>query len=111
MDDEAKRSQVIRQLQAVAHFATVLAGVSADYVTIFQTGKSDRLIDQVGLRTASQMEILGDMLNGMDACDEEDAEFDPVFEAAHRIWPDAVRKMGWFGPAQTAPAKTNRQGS
>lgn len=45
-----------------------------------------------GARTACQMEILGDILNGMDAVDDaEDGWLSPVFEEAHRMFPVAAK--------------------
>lgn len=84
-----KRKQVEMQCKAVAHMATAIATVYGDYVTIFETGNADRLIDQVGKRTASFMETLGDMLNATDATDETDEWLTPVFEEAQRLWPSA----------------------
>lgn len=84
-----RRQQVVRQLEAVAHLATVLASVSADYAKLYADPACDvdRLVEMVGSRSAHQMEVLGDMLNGMDAVDDEDAKFDAVFETAHKMWP------------------------
>ena len=87
MSDE-KREQVAKQCEAVAHMATALARVNADYSKMFRDGHMDTLIEQVGKRTAHLMEVLGDVFNGMDAVDgDEDAWMDPVFKEAQRLWP------------------------
>lgn len=79
-----KREQVVAQCTAVAYLAESLARVHRDYARFIYHD----LIDQVGKRTAAFMETLGDMLNGMDALDpKEDGFLDPIFEEAHRLWP------------------------
>ena len=88
MSDEERRIQVAKQCEAVAHLATTLAGVHKDYAMLFREGHATTLIDMVGERTAYLMETLGNILNGMDAVDEqEDAWLGPVFAEAHRLWP------------------------
>ena len=85
-----KREQVAKQLEAVAHLATVLAEVSSNLVKMYRDPARkgpDKLIEIVGDRTARQMEVLGDMLNGMDATTEEDEWLTPIYETAHRLWP------------------------
>ena len=89
-----RRQQVVKQLEAVVHLATALANVSSDLLKLYADPacKVDSLVEQVGNRTAFQMELLGDMLNGMDAVDaDEDAKFDSVFETAHKMWPQHLR--------------------
>lgn len=84
-----KQKQVIEQCKAVAHLAESLAKVHRDYIRIMDHSPS--LVEQVGQRTANFMEKLGDMLNAMDAVDPaEDAWLDPIFEEAHRLWPQRV---------------------
>ena len=89
MTDEEKREQVAKQCEAVAHMAKVLAGIYSDHAMLFRDVPAHAVLtDQVGERTAQQMEILGDILNGMDAVDEEaDGWLDPVFRQAHILWP------------------------
>jgi len=85
-----KREQAAKQLEAVAHLATVLAGISSDLVKVCRDPACEgpnELVELVGNRTARQMEILGDMLNGMDAVTEEDEWLTPIYETAHRLWP------------------------
>lgn len=88
MTDEEKREQVAAQCKAVAHMAQSLMEVHLDYERMFQRGNSvNSLIDIVGNRTASFMEQLGDMLNAMDACEEEDKWMTPIFKKAQELWP------------------------
>ena len=86
MIDE-KREQVAKQFEVVAHLATVLAGVHSDIVKVIRDGHMDDSLDRIGDRSAAWMERLGDMLNVMDGVDEEDVWTNPVFEAAHRLFP------------------------
>lgn len=86
-DPNHTRDQVAAQCKVVAHLARAIAGVHADYERLMASGRSDQLLDQVGRRTASFMERLGNMLNAMDAASEDDAWVDPIFEEAQRLWP------------------------
>ena len=88
-----KRAQVTKQLKAVAHLATLLAEVSSQLARLYHNRdcKVDELVEMVGDRTAHQMEVLGDMLNAMDAVSEEDEWLDPIYEAAHRLWPQGAK--------------------
>ena len=87
------RAQVLAQCRVVAHLALNLADLYVDYAKLFeQPSSADDLIDQVGERTASFMEKLGDMLNATDAVSEDDAWVNPIFEAAHRLWPQEPPK-------------------
>ncbi len=83
--------QIAAQCRVVAHLATVLAEVHADYERMFaEPVKSmEGIADMVGRRTASIMEKLGDILNGMDACSEDDEWTAPIFHEAQRLWPIA----------------------
>lgn len=84
---EENRKQVADQCRAVAHMARALAEVFDDKGRVFEEGGAASIIDFVGKQTANLMETLGDILNGMDATDEdEDAWLNPVFEAAQRIY-------------------------
>lgn len=87
---EAKRAQVIAQCKAVKHMATVLAGLHGDLIKYYELPNADELLDMAGDRTAGFMEVLGNMLNGMDACTEEDEWMDPIFTEAHKRWPQQV---------------------
>lgn len=89
MNIDEKRKQVAAQCRAVAKLATALAAVHADHAKLFEAGPSphDDLIDMIGDRSAGFMETLGDMLNGMDAADDDADTLAPVFEEAHRLWP------------------------
>lgn len=66
-----KREQVAEQCRAVVHM-----------------GKMDQLLDIVGQRTAHVMNVLGDILNDMDAVDDDaDGWMEPIFAEAQRLWP------------------------
>lgn len=82
-----KKKQVAAQCRVVAHLASVLADVHKDYKKIVEAEIDDGFIDRVGKRTASYMDQLGDMLNAMDIVSDGDAWTNPIFEAAHKLWP------------------------
>jgi len=91
--DEEKQMQVAKQCEAVAHLATALAQVSTDYAKMFKACPVGHLVEQVGQRTAHQMEVLGDILNGMDAITDKDKWLDPIFAEAQRLWPAPPAQM------------------
>lgn len=79
--------QVSKQYLAVAHLAGALARVHADLAEIVKRDEDPEMIKLRGARSARIMEVLGDILNGMDAVDrDEDAWLDPIFEAAHSLF-------------------------
>lgn len=86
-NDDALLKQVAIQCRAVAEMAQNLADVHRDYATLFAPGSPTTIAELVGARTATFMETLGDMLNGMDAVEENDAWMVPVFAEAQRRWP------------------------
>lgn len=47
----------------------------------------ESLLPMVGKRTAEKMEVLGNMIDGMDASDESDLWLDPVYDRAHEMFP------------------------
>lgn len=85
---EENRRQVADQCRVVAKLAENIAQIYRDYAKMFDAGVAVELLGQVGERTASQMETLGDILNGMDAVSEEDTWMVPIFETAQRLWPN-----------------------
>lgn len=84
-----KRQQVADQCRVVAHLAKAISDVHSDFARTFSSdqGRLDEIVDAVGQRTALLMETLGDILNGMDAVEDEDEWTGPVFERAHEMWP------------------------
>lgn len=86
--------QVSDQCRVVAHLATSIASVHSDYARLMEDpacgGAMRGIADQVGVRTASLMETLGNILNGMDAVTEDDDWTHPIFREAHRRWPQAA---------------------
>lgn len=87
------RSQVIAQCKVVSHLATALAGLYGDYAVLMESTGSTDILDQVGGRTASIMEALGNMLNGVDAVDVTDEWVNPIFAEAQRLWPVGERPL------------------
>lgn len=82
-----KREQVAMQCDSVVHMAKVIEKIYSGHATMFRDGAAEILLDQIGARTASFMEKLGGMLNATDSCTEDDDWMSPVFEEAHRLWP------------------------
>lgn len=82
-------NQITAQCKVVEHLATELAKVHSDYAAFFAAGGKapEDLANVVGRRTATLMEELGDVLNGMDAVTEDDEWTHPVFKEAQRLWP------------------------
>lgn len=90
MTDAEKQTQVAAQCRAVAHMAKALAEVHEAKASILDLPQKYDPLEFVGQQTASLMETLGDILNGMDANDDkEDAWLKPVFQKAHELWPAA----------------------
>lgn len=90
MELEEKRRQVADQYRVVSHLARTLAKVHDDIRGIIEKGgvpALDDLLDLQGKRSAHIMEVLGDILNGMDANSEEDDWTYPIFKAAHIAFP------------------------
>lgn len=81
-----KYKQVADQCRVVAHLATAIAQVHTDKARLFAANGAPSIVDYVGRHTAHLMETLGDILNGMDAVEEEDDWVDPIFEKAHRMF-------------------------
>src|ERR1019366_4289967 len=80
------REQIASQCKVVAHLARALAKVHDDYEKIILSGHMDECAGQVGPRTASFMEQLGDMLNAMDAVTDDEEWTNPIFEKAQELW-------------------------
>lgn len=84
---EEMKAQVVKQCDAVVRLATSLAQVHSDFAALLSVGASDGMYLSKGKHTAHLMEVLGDILNGMDAVDAEDADLAPVFRAAQAMFP------------------------
>lgn len=89
MTDDEKRKQVIDQCRVVHHMATVLAKMyHPSHLPSYYSGDAgSTLLDLAGLRTASMMESLGNILNGIDAVEDDDEWIDPIFDRAREMFP------------------------
>lgn len=88
-EDTAIRDQVLAQCRAVAHMARAIAEVhddKAETLALIMT-RDDGFAEFMGRQTAGLMEVLGDLLNDMDAVTSEDDWIQPIFAEAHRRWP------------------------
>lgn len=83
----SKREQLVDQARGVAHLAQQIANVHRELSSAYAATNSEGLIDIAGRRTASFLERLGDMLNEMDACSEDDEWVNPILENARQVWP------------------------
>lgn len=89
MDTQKKRRQVADQCRVIAYMADIIAKVHSDYARLFQDGAGmEGLEDRVGERTAVLMNTLGDILNGIDAVNEEDAWVNPIMERSRKVFPE-----------------------
>ena len=81
--------RVIDQYKVIAHLARSIAVVHEQMMEFYAAREqNETTIDYLGDRSASIMETLGDILNGMDAVDDdEDAWTAPIFEVAQATWP------------------------
>ncbi len=99
---EISSAQVAAQMKAVAHMARAIAKIHDDLREVGEQCPGLDLWAIWGEESASFMEILGDMLNGMDAIEDEDAWMAPVFAEAQRVWPRAAES--WVPPHARAQA-------
>lgn len=86
----SRRSQAAKQCDVVAHLCRALIDVHEDRARILRTDSpaADGLVEITGDRTAYLMEMLGDVLSGMDAVDpKEDGWTDSIYAEAHQMWP------------------------
>lgn len=84
------REQVVAQYRVVAHLARQIALVHEQCAETYAhtgTPMRDGFIDFIGEQTAQRMEVLGNMLNGMDAVTEDDVWVDLIFSVAQATWP------------------------
>jgi hypothetical protein len=73
MSMNEKRKQVAAQCRAVALLAGNLADIYGSHAVMFDSaGPSDDILDIAGRESGRHMEVLGDILNGMDAVTHED---------------------------------------
>jgi hypothetical protein len=84
MMNEEQRIQLISQCNAIVHMATQIARVHADIAQLNANGVLSPKIS--GTFTAARMEILGNMLNNMDAVIEDDDWLTPIFEKSQTMW-------------------------
>jgi hypothetical protein len=76
-----------RQCLAVAYMAQKIAGVHCDFAKLIAAAPDAMPLSVTGPGSAATMEILGDILNGMDAAESEDEWMAPIFHEAHARWP------------------------
>ena len=85
---DPRREQVVGQCDVVAHMALELFELHVVNAALLNRGHQDELIDTIGRSTAYLMEILSDILNGIEAISDEDKTWiDPIFAEAQRLWP------------------------
>lgn len=107
---EEKRAQTIAQCKVIAHLAQAMADLHKDFALAYTSqspSMDESFYDMVGDRTAGIMEWLGDALNNMDAITDEDEWTNPVFEAAHKLWPQPIAPL----PTRSAQDKATEEAS
>lgn len=80
-----------QQCVAVADMATQLAEVHRDFARMIVAAPTAMPLEVTGPGTAATMEILCDILNGMDAVTSDDDWLAPILEQAHARWPSGVQ--------------------
>lgn len=84
---EEKRAALKAMAKAISHMAKAIADVHSDLVALVELS-DDAMADFRGPLFHHRMEALGDILNGMDAVDEdEDAWVNPIFATARDLFP------------------------
>lgn len=84
--DEAYRKQVSDQARVVAHLATAIAKVHAELAPAYASGAMDKILPDVGKRTAELIELFGNIMNAMDIVSEDDEWTSPVVEESQRLF-------------------------
>lgn len=73
------------QCRAAAHLSGILEKIYTAQAEILISGRG--LVDYMGGCSAGALEVLGDLVNEMDANNEDDEWIDPIIEAAQVRWP------------------------
>jgi hypothetical protein len=97
---DERRQQVADQCRVVAHLAKAIHEVYSDKARMYASDAPgfNQTVELVGNWSAGHMEKLGDILNGMDAVEENDDWVNPIFDKANEMWPQLPRgELG--GPA------------
>lgn len=79
-----------QQCIAVADMAMQIARVHREFAAMIVAAPQAMPLSVTGPGSASIMELLGDIMNGMDAVTSEDEWTHPIFKAAHARWPSST---------------------
>lgn len=79
-----RKQQCVAQHLAVVDMLLKIANVYAQVAV----SMPDVLVEMRGKESARVMEYLGNLMNNMDIVTAEDAHWDPIFRAAHELWPE-----------------------
>ena len=91
MSNNDKRTQVVAQFRAVVALCEQIAQVHKQQADAMEAGADfDVLLNMWGKRSAELMEHLGDVANGMDIVQPEDAWMEPIFQVAHAMFPETA---------------------
>ncbi len=90
----AKAVQVGEQFKVVAALCEQIAHVHTELQQMLEAGVGPDLLESWGQRSATLIEYLGDVVNGMDIVEPEDAWMDPIFNAAHAMFPQTPEEHG-----------------
>lgn len=85
----SKAQQVAQQCKVVEELAHVIADIHHNYHRAFSKHPEsvEAIVDIVGKRSARLMEAFGNILNGMDAAEEQHEWMDPIFRKAQEMFP------------------------
>jgi CRISPR/Cas system CSM-associated protein Csm2 small subunit len=82
-----REDQIKAQCKVVAELSRNLAEVYDAHAAFLHPS----IAESVGRRSKHLMEVLGDILNGMDAVSDDDEWMNDVFERAHEMFPEVTR--------------------
>lgn len=78
------------QVRQQCHVVTHMCGSIMDVYVAHREHLPDELVELIGQRSAELMELLGDVLNGMDAVCESDEWTFPIMERAKEMFPSQL---------------------
>jgi hypothetical protein len=87
MQTEEMRQQAIHQCEAVSRMAKALLDISKNYERMLTTSPSNSVINQIGDRTAGQLEELGTLLQHTGSEPAKHEEILAVMHKARAVWP------------------------
>lgn len=100
-----RQTALVAMCMEVARMAENIAGVNWELAVLnaAHPNSDEGFVDYVGRLAHKRMEMLGDILNGMDAVMAEDEERSkPIFEMARKNFPLQANEVSGSPPTQEA---------